>query len=456
MNISRENTGDLTAILSVEIVEADYAEKVKKALNDLRKKANIPGFRTGMVPAGIVKKMYGKSVMADEVNKLLSDSLNQYMVDNKLDILGSPLPSIEKEDTINFDTQTDFLFHFDIGFSPVINLEVNKDIHVPYHKIEVADTMIEDYMMDIRERFGEHAHPEKVESDSKISASLKQLDQDGNVLEGGIEQKNGNFSLSDISSEEIKNQLLGLAVGEKVVFDPMKAINDATKVSAMLSVARVMVEGLEANFEVEIKEITNITPAEINEELFGKAYPGSELKSEEDLRNRIREDAQKQFDAESDKLFMGQAVDILLEKAAISLPDAFMKRWILDNNQGELTAEQLEVQYDSYANSLKWQLFQNKIIKDKDLKVSNDEVRAHIKGFISGQYFGGMEHNEAFESSLNGIVDNVMKNEEEVKKIYDQLYDNKMLVLFKESLSLDIETMPLDDFIKKASHTHED
>ena len=231
----------------------------------------------------------------------------------------------------------------------------------------------------------------------------------------------------------------------------MRALKDDNKVATMLQVSKVMLEGLKAEFNVEIKEILFITPAEINEELFKQAYPSAELKTEEELRAKIKEDAEKQFEAESDKFFMGKTVDTLIEKANIELPNEFMKRWILENNEGQLTAEQLDVQYDSYANSLKWQLLQNKIIKDNDIEVTPDDVKAHVRSFISGQYFGAMEQNEAMEESLNGIVDNVMKNQEEVKKIYDQLYDNKILQLFKERLSLDEETLSMDDFIKKAS-----
>lgn len=451
MNISRENTGDLTAVLKVEIAELDYSENVKKALGDLRKKANIPGFRAGKVPFGVVNKMYGKSVLADEVNKMLGELLNNYITENKLNILGQPLPSVDQKDEINFETQKDFVFHFDIGLSPEINLELNKDIHVNYSKIEVAENMVNDYMTDIRERFGEHAHPEKVEENSKVTASFKQLDEEGNVLEGGIASEDATFAIEDIKLKTIAKSIVGKAVGDTITFDPMRALKDANKVAAMLKVAKLMVEDLKAEFEVEIKEIVFITPAELNEELYKKAYPSAELKTEEDLRNRIKEDAAKQFEGESDKLFMGKSVDVLIENADMKLPDSFMKRWILENNKEELTTEQLDVQYDNYANTLKWQILQNKIITDNNLQVSEEEVRNHVRGFISGQYFGGMEQNEAFESSLNGIVDNVLKNQDEVKKIYDQLYDSKILNLFKESLSLDIETMPLEDFIKKAS-----
>jgi trigger factor len=450
MNISRENTGDLTAVIKIQLTEEDYAENVKKSLNELRRKANIPGFRQGKVPVGMVKKMYGVSVMAEEVNKILSDSLNKYITEEKLNILGNPIPT-EEHDNIDFNTQTEFTFTFDIGLSPEINLELNKDIHVPFSQIEVAETMVDDYVKDIQERFGEHQHPETIEENSKVTAAFTQLNEEGEILEGGIKADNASFNMEDIQLKTITKQLVGQKVGDVVQFDPMRALKDANKVAAMFQVAKVMVEDLKAEFKVEIKEITHIIPAEINEDLFSKAYPSAELKSEEDLRNRIKEDAAKQFEGESDKLFMGKAVDTLIEKADLKLPDAFMKRWILEQNEGKMTAEQLDVQYDSYSNSLKWQLLQNKIITDNDIKVSQDDVKDHVRKFISGQYFGGMDQNEAFASQLDSIVDSVMQNQEEVRKIYDQLYDEKILKLFKESLTLDVETLSLDDFIKKAS-----
>ena len=451
MNISRENTGDLTAVITVNIVEADYKQSVDNALKDLRKKANIPGFRAGMVPMGMIKKMYRKSVMADEVNKVLSENLNKYITDEKLDLLGYPITNEEKQEQIDFEKQSDFVFFFDIGISPKISLEINKDIHVPYTNIKVAESMVKDYMKDMQDRFGEHTHPEAVEENSKITASFKQLDDEGNIIEGGISTDNGSFSMEDVELKTILKNIVGKKIGDKVIFDPMRAIKDANKVSAILSVAKLMVEDLKAEFEVEIKEILHIVPAEINEELYKKAYPSEEIKDEKGLKKKIKEDAQKQFVGESDKLFLSKAVDVLIEKADIKVPDDFMKRWILENNKGELTIEQLDVQYDSYLNTLKWQLLQNHIIKENDIKVSQDDVKGHIRNFISGQYFGGMENNEAFTSQMDGIVDNVMKNEEEVKKVYDQLYDAKMLKLFKDSLSLDKESLSLDDFIKKAS-----
>jgi len=450
MNITNESTGDLTALITVEINENDYAEKVKSGLNVYRKKANIPGFRAGKVPFGIINKMYGKAVLGEEVNKLLSEKLNSYITENKLNLLGNPLPSISKEDKVDLDNEKDFTFYFDIALAPEISLELNDKIKANFFDIEISDKMLDEYVLDIQSRFGEHTHPEVVAEGTEVEADFKQLDAEGNVLEGGIEHK-GRFKVDDIKLKTIAKLVLGKAKGETLVFDPMKAFKDADKVAVMLAVTKEMVEDLKADFQVEIVNIHLTIPAENNEELYKKAYPSAEIKNEEDFRAKIKEDASKQFVAESDKLFLSETVDLLIEKANIQIPAEFMKRWVLANNEGKLTAEQIETQWTSYEHSLKWQLLQEKLFKAHNIVVEPTEVREHIKGFIGGQYFGGQTEDEGFKSQIDGIVDTVMQNKEEVNKIYDQLYDKKLLDLLKEKLSLKNKSISLDDFIKKAS-----
>lgn len=450
MNITKESTGDLTALITVEINEKDYADKVKSSLNDHRRKANVPGFRAGKVPFGIVNKMFGKAVLGEEVNKVLSEKLSSYITENKLNLLGNPLPSLENKDKADLENDKDFTFYFDIALSPEINLELNKKVKANYFDIEISDTMVDDYVLDIQNRFGEHSHPDVVADGTEVEAEFKQLDADGNVLEGGIAHK-GKFKVDDIKLKTAAKKFLEKAKGDKVIFDPMKAFKDIDKVSAMLAVAKEMIEDLKADFEAEIIEIHLTVPAEINEDLYKKAYPSDEVKTEEDLRAKVKEDAAKQFVGESDKLFMSETVDMLIEKANIQIPVDFMKRWVLANNEGKLTAEQVEVQWSSYESSLKWQLLQDKIFKENEIKVEKTEVREHIKGFIGGQYFGGAVADPAMTSQMDGIVDSVMQNQEEVNKIYDQLYDKKLQEVFKEKLSLKNKSISLEDFIKKAS-----
>lgn len=450
MNITKESTSNLTALITVEINENDYSEKVKKSLDDYRRKANIPGFRKGKVPFGIVNKMYGKSVLGEEVNKLLSQKLNEYIVENKLNLLGNPLPSLENQDKADLENDKDFVFYFDIALAPEINLDLNEKINADYFEIEVNDKMIDDYILDIQSRFGSHSHPETVADGTEVSAQFAQLDAEGNQLEGGIAHK-GKFKIDDIKLKTITNKIVGLSKGEKVVFDPMKAFNDADKVASLLAVTKEMVEDLEAEFEVEIIEIHQTEPAQVNEDLFKKAYPSSEINTEADFRAKIKQDASREFEKESDKLFLSQTVDLLIEKANIQIPADFMKRWVVANNEGKLSIEQLDTEWESYENSLKWQLLQDKLFKENNIKVEATEVREHIKGFIGGQYFGGQTDNEVLMNQLDSIVDSVMKNQEEVNKIYDQLYDKKLLELLKEKLSLKHQSIALDDFIQKAS-----
>lgn len=450
MNITKESTGELTELITVEINENDYTDKVNAALNNLRKKANVPGFRAGKVPMGILNKMYGKSVLGEEVNKLLSEKLNAYITENELNLLGNPLPSLTKEDKVDLENDKEFVFYFDIALSPEINIELNEKIKANYLDIEVAEKMVDDYVADIQNRFGEHTHPDVVTEESEVTAEFRQLDNDGNVLEGGIAHKS-KFKISDIKVKATAKKIIDKTKNEIVVFDPVKAFKDNEKLAGILKVTIEMLEDLKAEFEVEIKEIHHTKAAEINEDLFKKAYPSNEITNEADFRARIKEDASKQFEIESDKLFMSQTVEMLIEKANINIPVEFMKRWVLANNEGKITQEQIDNQWESYEESLKWQLLQNKLFKDNDIKVETNEVRDHIKGFIGGQYFGGMDQNETFTKQLDGIVDSVMQNQEEVNKIYDQIYDKKLLQVFKEKLSLKHKSVSMEDFIKEAS-----
>ncbi|MBN1650639.1 MAG: trigger factor, partial [Bacteroidales bacterium] len=374
MNITNESTGGLTALITVEINENDYAEKVKSGLNVYRKKANIPGFRAGKVPFGIINKMYGKAVLGEEVNKLLSEKLNSYITENKLNLLGNPLPSISKEDKVDLENEKDFTFYFDIALAPEITLELNDKIKVNFFDIEISDKMLDEYVLDIQSRFGEHTHPETVVEGSEVEAEFKQLDAEGNVLEGGIAHT-GKFKVDDIKLKTIAKLILGKTKEETLVFDPMKAFKDADKVAVMLAVTKEMVEDLKADFQVEILNIHLTIPAENNDELYKKAYPSAEIKNEEEFRAKIKEDASKQFVAESEKLFLSETVDLLIEKANIQIPAEFMKRWILANNEDKLTAEQIEMQWTSYEHSLKWQLLQEKLFQEHNILVEPTEVR---------------------------------------------------------------------------------
>jgi len=348
MNITQEKTSDLTALVKVEISQEDYINEVNDVLKDQQKKASMPGFRPGKVPFGLVKKMYGKSVLAEEVNKVLTESINKYLVDNDIKILGHPLPNLDQSPEQDFEIEKDFEFFFDIGLAPEVTLEVDDKIKVDYCQIEPDDKFLNQYIEDVRKRVG----------------------------------------------------------------------------------------------EAENKE-----PAEINEELFKKVFPHDELKTEEDFKKRISDEARLNFVKESDNLFMNDVIEKMIEDAGLILPDEFLKRWLLESNEGQITEEQVDQEYEQYSKALKWQLLQNKIITDHKVEIKEEDIKNYVKDYLENQMHIHDDGDEADER-LNSIVESVMQNKEEVSKIYEQLLDQRLKELLKETVKLKNKKVTYDDFIK--------
>ena len=447
MNITKENTGDLTAIIKLELKEEDYQDKVKTVLKDYQRKANIPGFRQGKVPFGMINKMYGKAVLAEEINKVVSESLNQYIADEKLDILGYPLPNTDQTTTIDFDTQKEFEFFFDIGLSPEFETELSDKIKVNYYKIKADEQVVEKYLDDLRSRHGKTTNPETAGEADMLKGDMVELDENNEVVEGGINTP-ASLSLNSIKLKTELKKFVGAKIGDTITFNPMKATKSAIDTATMLGISTEEAEKIKASFTYTVTEISHKELAEINEDFYKIVYPQDTIENEDQLKEKIKKDAEVSFVAESDRQFMNNAVDKLIDLANITLPDEFMKRWILENGQGKMTQEQIDTQYDSYAKSLKWQLVEAKLVKEHDLNVSQEDVRNQIKG-----YFSTMQEtqDEETEKRMNEIVDSIMQNQEETKRIYEQMYDAKLLELFKGNIKQVNKTISYEEFVKLAT-----
>jgi len=448
MNITRENTGDLTATLKVEVNENDYREKVQVVLKDYRKKANIPGFRAGKVPAGIINKMYGRAVVADEVNKVLSESLQKYIEENKLNVIGQPLPNTEKSEMVDFVNKKEFEFFFDIGLYPEVNLELNEEISVDYHNIKVDKKAIDIYVDDIKKRNGVTINPEESEIGDILKGELVQLDSEGKRIEKSV-KKESSISIDLLKDNKIQKEFIKLKKESKVIFNPLKATDNEAETANMLGISKDEKEKMDADYEFTVSEITRIEPAELNEELYKKVFPQEEIKDEDAMRKQIKKMAEISFVPESDKFFMSSAIEKLIEITDISFPNEFVKRWLLESNTDKITKEQIDTQYNSYEKSLKWQLIENKIITENKIKVEDQEIKDFIKNFLSSQMPMPQGDNKADEH-LNSIIESVMKNEEEMKKINDQLYDEKLRELFKSKLKLNKKKVTFEEFTKLA------
>lgn len=449
MNITQEDQGNLTTLLKVVIEPEDYKPSVDKQLKDYQKKAQEPGFRVGKVPIGIIDKKYGKAIRLDEVNKILSDKINNYIQENELPILGQPLANQENMPTGDFSKNDTFEFYFDIGLSPDIDLKLDERTF-DFYRIAVDDKQIDEIVENIR---SQHGSQEPVDDEIKegdvVKGAITELDESAEAKTEGVFVEKGSINVDYIKDEDTKKEFLGKKSGDVVHFDPKKYADDnASEIKSLLEIEDEQIENISNNFSFEIEEVVRNKPAEVNEELFKKAYPEDEINTEEEFRNKIKEDAEKAYERESERLLMAQVSEKLVDEIDPQLPDEFLKRWLVQNDE-KLTAEAVEKDYEKYSRSMKWQLIENQIIKKFDVQVTDDEVKEQIRSYFM-QQMGGGEISEDMQKQLEPIVESMMQNKEQTKQIYDQLFDEKISKALKESAILDEKKVSYDEFIKIA------
>lgn len=451
MNITKESTGDLTATIKIEMVLEDYNDKVQDALKEIQRKTSLKGFRPGKVPFGLVNKMYKKGVMAEEVNKILSESLNNYMLENKLEILGYPLGSKDKQTVADFDNEEAFEFFFDIGLAPKIDLEINDKLEADYHDIDVEDDKVDGYLKEVRSRYGNPTNPEKAEKGDLIKGEIKQLNDKGEVMEEGV-QNTTSLSIDFIKEEKAQKMFVGAKAGDKIIFNPLSATDNETETASMLGIKKEDKADLESDYEFEITEVSRIEPAEINKDLFDKVYPNDNIETEEAFRAKLKAEAKEYFQKESDNFFTHEMIEKLTNETEVQLPVEFVKRWLVESDS-KITAETVEQDYENYVKALKQQLIINKIAGDNDIKVDNQDVKNFIKAMYAKQFMFDLADEEK-SKQLDMLADSVMKNEDEVRKIFDQLFDDRVKELFKSKLKLNTINIKYDDFIEKVNEHH--
>lgn len=445
MNITKENTDELNAVLKIKIGPEDYQAKIDSALKDYQKKVNMPGFRPGKVPAGMIKKMYGKSILAEELNKLLSDSLYKYISENNLEVLGNPLPKEDGVQEMNIEAQKEFEFLYDLGLAPKFNVNISdKDKHV-YYTVIIDDSLIDKYVEEVCRRYGSVTQPEASEDKDMLFGDFVELDDSGNILPGGI-FKSSSLFLEKIKNEELKKLLIGLKIEDKTQLDLVKLTENAAELATLLSIEIEKAETLTSQFQFTVKGISRLKVAEQNQELFDKVYGVGKVNSQEEFRNKIKEELESMYAKESDAKFKADIVKALLDKLNISLPDEFLKRWMMAVSKEPVTYEQINAEYTHYSDGLKWQLIENKILKDNQISVSKEEVTEYVKKNIREQYARYMKDASIEEAELETIAKRVFEKEEEIKKIYDQLYNSKIMHLFKTKFTIEEKKVNSDEF----------
>ncbi len=441
MNVVEEKIDDLNAILRVTITPEDYSENVNKVINDYRKQANIPGFRPGKIPVSLIKKKYGKSILAEELNKMVNQSINDFITTNKLNVLGNPLPKADEEVKGDFANPEEFEFAYEIGVAPEFDVKLSKSNKFDYLKVEVSDEMLDKEVDNLAKRYGTLVAAEEAGENDMVLGEFTQV--------GGEIKNTSTISLEFIEDAEAKKMLVGQKPGTTLTVDPRKVSKGTEDMASMLAISPEEAETLEGEFEFNITEIKTMVPAAVDQALFDKLFGEGAVKSEEELREKISGDLERMFGNDSDRLFSQKISDALIEKTSFELPDEFLKRWIMASSEKEISKEEIDADFENYKKSLKWQLIQNKLIKENDIKVENEEILEYTKGLLINQFAQyGMPAPE--EDVLNEQARNVLQNKEEANKIYDNVYGVKMLNFFKNTVKLNEKSMPYDDFIKVA------
>lgn len=443
MQVDKQVIDQVNATLKIQLVKADYQEKVEKTLKDYRKKANIPGFRPGMVPAGLINKMYGKSILAEVVQNMVGESLYNYIKENNLNILGEPLPSLEQP-SINFESQEDFEFDFDIALSPEISFTLNKKDSVPYYKIEVTDKMIEDQMKSIAGRNGSYEKAEKSEEKDVVKGTLKEI-----VAEGeGILVEDAVMMPSYFKNDDQKSKMIGLEVGNSVTLNPSIAYDNAvSELASLLKVSKEVAENVKSDFEFTVTEITRFKESEIDQKLFDQMYGEGVVNSIDEFKVKIRESLEGQFAPESDYRFMVDAKNVLLKKLKdVEFPVEFLKRWILTTKENQ-NPESVENDMPKMIEDLKWHLMKEQIVKDNNLQINEDALLETAKKVTRAQFaqYGMMS---VPEDLLSGYAADLLKKEESRNNIVDQAMSEVVAGYLKETIKLNEKQIDIEEFNK--------
>ena len=446
MNVSQENTSKVSALIKIDIVKADYEEKVEKALRTYRQKANIPGFRKGMAPMGMIKKMVGKSILLEEINKLVSESLYNYIKDNKMNILGEPLPS-ESQAEIDFDKQEDFTFLFDVALAPEIDITLTDKDKIDYYHIDIDDDMVAKQKEALCSRFGVQQPVEEASEKDIVKGRFVELDENNAPKEGGISVESL-LTPAYLKDEAEKNKFVGKKVRDKVVFNPSVACggND-TEIAAMLHIGKDKSADVKSNFEVEITSILGFKPAEVGQELYDNAFGKDTVKSEEEFTAKIREMLASQLQPESDYKFALDARTALEAKVGeVELPDNLLKRWLVVTGENR-TAESVEEEYPKMVPDLKWQLIKEEIVKKYEIKVDDADMLEMAKKATRAQFAQyGMAN--VPDDLLEKYASDMLKDKKIVSNIAERATEEKIIETIKSHVSLNEKNISVEDFYK--------
>jgi len=446
MNIQIENQDKLNAVLHMKVEESDYAGRVDEVLRDYRRKARVDGFRPGKVPMGIIRKLYRTPVLVDEVNKLVSESLFNYLQENEVKILGEPLPHEDSGKQVDFEKDAEFEFDFDLGLAPELSVEITGKEKIPWYNIKVDKNQEQEYVDSLLGKYGEFIQVDKAGKDELVKGTLVKTDKEGNEVENGIRVENVSMSLDMMKDDDQKVLFNGAAGGDQVVFDVKKAYPNETEVASMLRIDKDEVAMLEGTFKCLIDEVLKFEKATMNQEFFDKVYGEGEVKTEEEFRNRVREEISSNYDRESEYRFMVDVRETFIKKAKIDLPVEFLKRWMVETNEN-ITEEQVNEDFEKYEDDFRWQLIKEHLLKNLDVKVDEKEALEMAKGVALNQYMQYGISNVP-DDYLENYAKEMLGKPEESRRIYERKAEEKLIGLIKDKVTVSEKDVSLDKFRK--------
>ncbi len=438
MKVVQKSIDDLTFNVALTIEKGDYDPKVKKLLSDYRKRADIKGFRKGMAPMSLIEKMHGKTALLDSVNELISEGLNNHIKENNLNIIGEPLPSATEQKSIDWDNDESFEFVFDLAFAPKFELEINSDIKVPYHEVDITDESKKEYRSNLLRQYGSLEPAEMIEEEDFIIADLS---QEGMSIEGTY------ITLRSIADEETKKAFIGKKAGDVIELDVNKSFANEADRAALLKVKKEELESINPNFKVEIKEVKRFAEAKADQTLFDRIFGEGVVKSEEEFDAKIVERMKGEYSQESDYKFMLDAREALIEKAAIAIPEEFLKRWLHTVNEGKFTMEEIEKDFPLFAKDFRWQLIREFIMKQQSITVTKESMLEHAKKVAAYQFaMYGLPN--VPEQQLNQYAESLLANEKEGRRIFEKVEDDMVIDYVRGVVTLESKSISLEDLHK--------
>lgn len=447
MNVSLQNIDKVSGKLTVKLEKADYQEKVDKELKSLRQKAQIPGFRKGMVPVSLMKKMYGKSVMVEVVNKALQEAVYNYIKDNNVNMLGEPMPD-ENQSAIDFDTMEDFEFVFDIALSPEFKAEVSADDKVDYYTIEVSEDMIDNQVKMYTQRTGKYDKVDSYEENDMLKGLLAQLDEEGNTREGGIQVEGAVLMPAYMKNDDQKAIFANAKVNDVLVFNPNVAYDGhGAELASLLKIDKEIAKDVKSDFSFQVEEITRFVPGELTQEVFDQAFGEGVVKTEEEFRAKIKEEIAARFVADSDYKFMIDLRKMMAEKVGkLEFNDALLKRIMLNNNE-EKGEEFVEANYDNSIAELTWHLIKEQLVEANEIKVEQEDVVKMAKEATKAQFaqYGMMS---IPDDVLDNYAQEMLKKKETVNNLVSRVVDTKLATALKSQVTLENKSVSIEEFNK--------